>query len=182
MANSQKVITGEVRLSYAHVFTPAVTPSGEKKYSVSLLIPKSDADTVQKIKDAISICENALRQKLGIAPSAPVKNPLRDGDTERPQDPAYKGCYFLNANSSNPVPCIDTDFQPIVSPSDLYSGCYARASVNFYPYSQSGNRGTGVGLNAIQKLRDGENLSGSVVDAVAEFGGSPSSTLDTNDL
>ena len=182
MATSQKVITGEVRLSYAHVFTPAVTPSGEKKYSVSLLIPKSDAETVQKIKDAISVCENALRQKLGIAPSAPLKNPLRDGDIERPQDPAYRGCYFLNANSANPVPCIDADFQPIVSPADLYSGCYARVSVNFYPYSQAGNRGTGVGLNAIQKLRDGENLSGAVVDAVAEFGGAPAPAPNPNDL
>jgi len=177
MATSVKVITDEARLSYVHVFSPTVTPSGTKQYSVAVLIPKTDTETLGKIQSAIQQCESVLTSQLGRVPATGYKRPLRDGDVERPNDPAYAGHYFFNANCKLPAPVIGADYEPIISEQELYSGCYARVSVNFYPFSQAGNRGTGVGLNAIQKLRDGEPLSGTVVDAVAEFGGKPATAV-----
>jgi hypothetical protein len=97
-----------------------------------------------------------------VPPLSTLKTPLRDGDEERPDDDAYQGHYFLNANSNaDQAPQImDLNRKEITEHREIYSGVYARASVNFYAYNASGNRGIACGLNGIQKVRDGENLGG----------------------
>ena len=103
--NPTKVITGpHTRFSYANVWEAKSINGGSPKFSVSLIIPKSDTKTVEKIKAAIEAAYKEGESKLkGNGRSVPalsaIKNPLRDGDTERPDDEAYANSYFINANS-----------------------------------------------------------------------------------
>jgi hypothetical protein len=157
-----KVITGKVRFSYLHVFEPTAIDEGqEKKYSVSLIIPKSDKKTIAAINKAIEAAKEAGKtSKFGGKIPANLKTPLRDGDEERPDDEAYEGSFFLNANCKTRPGLVDKHLQPIMNQDDLYSGCYGRASVTFYAFNTSGNKGIACGLNNLMKLEDGESLGG----------------------
>ena len=162
-----KVVTGKVRFSYLHVWEPAAVEEGsQKKYSVSLIIPKSDTDTVSRIKNAIQSALEAGKAKFGGKIPASLKLPLRDGDIERADDDAYLNSWFLNANSSKQPGIVDQNVQPILRQDEIYSGCYGRASINFFAFNTNGNKGIACGLNNIQKLSDGELLGGR---ATAEF-------------
>jgi hypothetical protein len=156
-----KVITGKVRFSYAHVFEPtSVQEGGDKKYSVSIIISKKDKETLDKIKTAIEAAKEAGKAKLGGKIPANLKTPLRDGDVERPEDEAYANSFFINANSVRKPGVVDASLNPIITADEFYSGCYGRASISFYAYNTSGNKGIAAGLNNIQKLEDGERLAG----------------------
>ena len=165
-ANPTKVITGvKTRWSYANVWEPKSINGGAPKYSVSLIIPKSDTVTVGKIKDAIKAAYEEGQSKLkGNNKSVPalssIKTPLRDGDLDRPDDATYKGCYFINANSATAPGIVDAARQPILERSEVYSGVYGRASINFYAFNSNGNKGIACGLNNLQKISDGEPLGG----------------------
>lgn len=162
-----KVITGvKTRWSYANVWDPkAPLGGGTPKYSVSLIIPKDDTATVNKINAAIQAAYEEGQSKLkgngkSVPPLAAIKTPLRDGDIERPDSPEYAGCYFVNANSASKPGVVDADRQPIIERSEVYSGVYGRASINFYAYNVNGNKGIACGLNNLQKIKDGEPLGG----------------------
>ena len=156
-----KVITGIVRLSYANVWEAVSINGGTPKYSVSLIIDKKDTKTVAAINAAIdaAIKEGAAKFGGKVPNKAALKLPLRDGDLER-DDEAYKGSYFINANSTSAPQIVDRSVQPILDRSEVYSGCYARVSINFYAFNSNGNRGIACGLGNIQKVRDGEPLGG----------------------
>lgn len=164
--NPTKVITGkETRWSYCNAWEPKAVNGGTPKYSVSLIIPKSDTITIEKIKNAIKAAYDDGQSKLkGNGKSVPalsvLKTPLRDGDLERPDDDAYKNSYFINANSASAPGIVDADRQPIIDRSEVYSGVYGRASINFYAYNANGNKGIACGLNNLQKIKDGEPLGG----------------------
>lgn len=164
--NPMKVITGsDTRWSYANVWEPKAINGGTPKYSVSLIIPKSDTVTIQKIRAAIEAAYKEGEAKLkGNGRSVPalsvLKTPLRDGDAERPDDEAYANAYFVNANSTTAPGIVDADRQPILDRSEVYSGVYGRASINFYAFNSNGNKGIACGLNNLQKIRDGEPLGG----------------------
>ena len=164
--NPLKVITGpDTRWSYANVWEAKSINGGTPKFSVSLIIPKSDTATVTKIKAAIEAAYHEGEARLkGNGKSVPslssIKTPLRDGDTERPDDPSYLHCYFINANSATAPGVVDADRQPIITRSEVYSGVYGRASISFYAFNSNGNRGIACGLNNLQKVRDGEPLGG----------------------
>ena len=164
--NPLKVITGkDTRWSYCNVWEAKAINGGTPKFSVSLLIPKKDTVTVNKIKAAIEAAYREGETKLKgngktVPPLTAIKTPLRDGDAERPDDPAYAGHYFLNANSATAPGIVDADCQPILTRSEVYSGVYGRASISFYAFNSSGNRGIACGLNNLQKIRDGEPLGG----------------------
>lgn len=165
-----RVVTGEVRLSYAHLFEPQSVNGGKPKYSVSVIIPKSDRDTIGRIERAIDAAIEAGVGKFGgkRPPKAALKLPLRDGDTER-DDEAYAGCVFVNANSVQPPEVVDAALNPILSASEVYSGCYARVSLSFYAFNTNGNRGVACGLGNVQKLRDGAPLGGARASAADDF-------------
>ena len=160
MIYMSKVVTGKVRFSYANVWEPKSINGGEEKYSVSILIPKKDTKTVEAIKKAIEEAKQEGVAKFGGKVPNVLKTPLRDGDEERPDDPAYEGHYFFNASSSRKPQIVDADVQPIIDRDEFYSGCYGRASINFYAFNTNGNKGIAAGLNNLQKLADGERLSG----------------------
>lgn len=164
--NPTKVITGvNTRWSYVNAWEPKSINGGAPKYSVSLIIPKSDTKTLEKIRAAIQAAYEEGQSKLkGNGRSIPalsaLKTPLRDGDAERPDDDAYANSYFVNANSGTAPGIVDADRNPILERSEVYSGVYGRASINFYAFNSNGNKGIACGLNNLQKIRDGEPLGG----------------------
>ena len=164
--NPTKVITGpDTRWSYCNAWEAKAINGGTPKFSVSLIIPKSDTATIAKVKAAIQAAYEEGASKLkGNGKSVPqlsaIKTPLRDGDLERPDDEAYASAYFINANSATAPGIVDADRQPIIDHSEVYSGVYGRASINFYAFNSNGNRGIACGLNNLQKIRDGEPLGG----------------------
>lgn len=177
--NPTRVVTGEVRLSYANIFEAKSIQGGKPKYSVSLIIPKSDTETLATIERAIDAAIDAGIGKFGgkRPNKAALKLPLRDGDIER-DDEAYANAMFVNANSTTPPQVVGTDLQPILDVSEVYSGCYARVSVSFYAFNTNGNKGIACGLGNIQKLRDGEPLGGNRISAEDDFGAFTATTDD----
>lgn len=160
--NRTKVITGKnTRLSYFHGWEPVSINGGAEKYSVSVLIPKDDTETINAINAAVDAAiEEGIAKFGGKKPNkGAIKLPLRDGDVER-NDDAYKGHYFVNANSTTAPQIVDKAVKPILDRDEVYSGCYARVSLNFYAFNSNGNRGVACGLGNIQKIRDGEYLGG----------------------
>lgn len=163
--NPTKVVTGICTFSYLNCWDAKAIEGGKPKFSVSLIIPKSDTKTVEKIRTAVQAAYEEGQSKLkGNGKSVPalstLKTPLRDGDLERPDDEAYKGCWFINANSATAPGVVDANRQPIMERSEMYSGVKGRASVNLYAYNVNGNRGIACGLNNLQKISDGTPLGG----------------------
>lgn len=172
---SVKVIV-PCRFSYLHCWEPVGIEGSEPKYSVSAIIPKSDKATINKIKSAIEQVKKESLSVWGGKVPANLKTPLRDGDTDRPDDEAYSDSYFFNANSKQKPQVVDNLVQPILDQSEVYSGCYGNISVNFYAYSINGNKGIAAGLGNIQKLSDGESLGGRT-SAAEDF-----ETVETDDF
>lgn len=170
-----KVLTGkECRLSYAHVWEPSSINGGNPKYSACVCIPKTDTVTVEKIRKAIEKAYHDGESKLkgngkSVPPMSAIKLPLRDGDLERPDDPAFAGMWFVNANSDKAPGIVDRTSSPILDQSEVYSGCYCRFSLSFFAFNSNGNRGVACRLNNLQKVRDGERFGGRM-SAEEEFG------------
>ncbi len=181
--NGTKVRTGEVRLSFAHLFTPhAAKPDQRESYNTAFLIPKTDSATLDVIRKAI---ENAKEQgvdgkswKRNVLTSPKFHEPLRDGDEERPDDPAYENMFYVNAKSYTQAPAIiDSEKQRITDETQVYSGCWGHVSCNFYAFDVTGNRGIACGLNGFMKSRDDEALSGAG-NVLDDFDGGNDDFLD----
>ena len=149
------------RLSYFHGWDPVSVNGGAERYSLSALIPKTDTETVKAVNAAIDAAiEEGIAKFGGKKPGkASLKLPLRDGDVER-DDEAYKGHWFINANSNTAPQIVDRNVKPILDRNEVYSGCYARVSLNFNAFNSNGNKGVACGLGNLQKVRDGEPLGG----------------------
>lgn len=173
--NKTKVITGLVRFSYLHVFEPFAGQQGqEAKYSVCVLIPKTEKETIAAIQEAVAeaVDEGQVSKWAGKVPKN-LKMPLRDGDEEKDLDtnPEYKGMFFLNASSKRQPGLIDSHKQEIFTTDELKSGDWGKVSLNFYPFAVSGNNGIAVGLNNLMKVKDGEALGGGGSSAESDFAG-----------
>jgi len=174
--NIQDVVTGKVRLSYVHLFTPyASQQGGEAKYSTTILLPKTDIVTKQRIDAAINaaIQEGVASRWNGVRPTV-LAIPVYDGDGVRPSDgmpfgEECKGHWVFTASSKLSPEIVDLGVQRILNQTEIYSGIYARVSVRFFPYASNGKKGIGCGLGPVQKLEDGEPL-GARVSAAAAFG------------
>lgn len=168
--NSTKVVTGKVRFSFVNVVEARAFGEGQiPKYSVMLLIPKTDVGTIARIKKAIdAAAQKGLATKFGGKLPAIVKSTLKDADKDMDQDgelfatkwPYAAGHYILNVSSKNQPQIVDAQLNPILNLTEFYSGCYGRASINFFAYNNNGNKGVSAGLNNLQKLEDGESLGG----------------------
>ena len=164
-----KVTVGEVRLSYCHLFKPeAIADGGEPKYSVSVIIPKSNTKLIAQIRQAVSAAlQMGVASKFGGKMPTNWKNPLRDGDLEKSDDDSYAGCYFISASSKTKPGVVkrmkvngQNALVEVTNEEDIYSGCYGFVSINFFPFSNAGNKGVGAGLNNVLKTREGEYLGG----------------------
>ncbi len=178
MANNTRIMTGKVRLSYVNLFKPRAAMEGqEEKYSCTLLIPKTDIKTLNAIKEAIkNAIENGKNGAWGGKVPPKVVDPLHDGDGIRESDgeefgPECKGHWVMTASAKKEYApgIVDVRAQPITDQSEVYSGMYARISVNFFPYMFGGKKGIGCGLGNVQKLADGEPLAAAGIKAEDEF-------------
>lgn len=154
-----KIITPTFRASYLNCFKPQEDPQGRLKYSVQMLFPKTTDMT--QIKKAIEAAIIAKWGSLEKAPK-PLRNPLRDGDTEKEPGSAYEGMWFMSASAAEDrMPgCVDQKLQPVMDQNEVYSGCWMRAQISFYGYDKAGNRGIGVGLQNLQLVRKDDRLDG----------------------
>lgn len=163
-ASQTKVVTGPVRLSYVHLFEPyANGDDQEAKYSCVLLIDKKDTATLKKIRAAIAAAAEAGKNtKFNGSVPKNLKTTLRDGDEEGDLDknPEYEGHMFMSVTSKTRPGIVDKDVDPILDSTEVYSGCYARVSINAFAYNTQGNRGVSFGLNHVQKVKDGDFLGG----------------------
>jgi len=175
-----RLVTGEVRFSYANLLTPR-TENGdtEPKYSTVVLLPKSDVDTKQRIDFAIqqAIEEGRVGKWNGVVPPT-VATPVYDGDGVRqngmPFGEECRGHWVFTAktNAKYPLNIVDLGFNPIITPTDIYSGMYGRIAVDFKAYDHAGRKGIGCYISTnVQKTRDGEPLAGSAPAAADDFGG-----------
>lgn len=167
-----KVITNAVRFSYVNIFRSRAFREGQDaKYSICLLIPKEDKEGVAKIKKAIDAAvQEGVSSEWGGKMPKNLKLPLRDGDEERADEaPEYEGMLFMNATSKTKPGIVDRDRNEILDPDEVYSGCWGRASINFYAFDSNGNRGVACGLNHVQKLKDGERLGAARASAEDDF-------------
>lgn len=173
-----QVITGPNTIfSYLNINEPK-TPmgGGTPKYSASLIINKDDTATIDAINKAIQAAYDEGEAKLkgngkSVPPLAAIRTPLRDGDLEKPDDPAYAHSYFVNAKNARKPGVVDAHLNPITDTSELYSGITGRASISFYAYNTSGNKGIAVSLQNIMKLGNGTPLGGqrTAADDFADF-------------
>jgi hypothetical protein len=181
--NIQDVLTGKVRLSYVHLFTPyANQQGGEPKYSTTILVPKTDIGVKQRIDAAINaaIQEGVSTKWNGVRPPV-LAIPIYDGDGVRPSDgmpfgEECKGHFVFTASSKLAPEIVDLSMQRILNQTEIYSGIYARVSVRFFPYASNGKKGIGCGLGPVQKIQDGEPL-GSRVSAAVAFGSAPAQPI-----
>lgn len=171
MANKSfksKVVVGEVRFSYAHVFEP--WGDTDPKYSVVAVIDKKDTHIIDEIKRAIQAVYD--EEKQGTFKGRDIRSialPLKDGDNPgegRDVNPSYAGCYYISANRKTAPGVVGRDRKPIINQDDFYSGCYGYISMTLAPYSVNGKVGVKAYLNHLMKTRDGERLGGS---STAEF-------------
>ena len=169
MANATQITTGKVRFSYLNVFQArAINDGDQPKFSVTLLIPKSDKATVTKIKATMEAAKTSYMQRnSGKKLPANLKHTMHDGDGERPNGGEFgeecAGHYVMTVSSKNAPVLVYADKTPITEPKELFSGCYGRAIINFYVYDTNGNKGISAGLNGLMKLYDGAPLGGGVV-------------------
>lgn len=169
MLKSDKISTGLVRLSYAFIWEPKENEeSGEKQYRTALLLPKSDKKTYNKITKAIKKLmddPDVIQLMGGKKKMNGLAMPLRDGDADRPDDPAFEDMYFMNAKANEDFPprIVDKNKQEILDHSEVYSGCWVQAVITIFAYNKKGHAGFSVGLAGIRKIKDGEPLSGTVV-------------------
>lgn len=173
MVNGTQVVTNKCRFNYVHVLEKYASKESnqEPMYSMCVLIPKSDTETLDAVNTAI---DNAIDKNIskfgGKKPnknSSSFHNPLRDGDTDRSDHPEYAGCYFINCKSQYKPRVVDRNKRPLETDEQIYSGMYGRVAINFFAFANSGNKGVGAGLGDIQKLEDGERLGGMMsIDAL----------------
>ena len=167
--NKNQVVTGEVRFSFVNVFEPRkVGDSDEAKYSITVIIPKTDTVTVEKIKGAIKAAAEAGAQKhFGGKIPTNVKNTFRDGDTEtndmgdlqKEKYPEYANSYYIRLSSKKKPKVLNANHEEIMDPTEIYSGCYGRVSMTFFAYSGNGKSGVSAVLENVMKTRDGEPLT-----------------------
>lgn len=161
------------RLSYPNIWDPKSVQGGEPKYSASIIIPKSDKKSIDKITRAVEAAKEEGKAIWGGKIPNGIKLPIRDGDADRGEDEAYQKSVYFNALNSNKPQVVKRVGNSIVNVEDhaeVYAGCYCIFSVNFYPFNKGVNRGVAVSLGPILKYKDGEPLSGGI-SAAAAFGG-----------
>ena len=159
-----KVILGPCRLSYVHLFekyVPEGTSEESGKYCASILIPKSEKQTIKAIEKAIEAAKKqAIVSKWGGKEPKKLDCVLRDGDEDKEDDEIYADKMFINAKSSSRPGIIDKDKSQIVDEDEVYSGMWAVVSITFYGYSFSGSNGIACYLNNVMKYKDDERFGG----------------------
>lgn len=186
---STKIVTGKVRFSFCNIWEPKEPlGGGDPKYSVTLLIPKSDTATIGKIKAAMKEArDNFCKRNGDNALPAQPSHTMHDGDGTRPGGepfgPECKGCYVITVSSKAKPVIVDNSKpkpQPITDPAEVYSGCYGRASINFYGYNRGTKKGISAGLLGVQKLHNGEPFG--TVGSVDDFDDGFTDEVDDDDF
>jgi Protein of unknown function (DUF2815). len=184
-----RIVTGEVRFSFVHLLKPQESQyGGDPKFSLTMLIKKSDNATMSAINGAVEAAKQKGKAEKWNGVIPPVVNvPIHDGDGVKPSDgmpfgAECHGCYVLSASTSIDYPpkIVGPDLQPLMDATEVYSGMYGRVALNFNPYDSHGKKGVGCYISTnVMKTRDGEPLGASAPEAASDFGapGAPGAPL-----
>lgn len=162
------------RIAFPELFVPrpATAEIDANKYTVMVLIPKTEKDTIAKIQAGI---KEALATKFKKEP-VDWNTPLKDGDKYYQNkvdsaDPAdeeaakktydyYRGHYYLNLKSNDQPKVVDRGLQPVLDAGLVKSGDYAVVSFNLSAYDTAGNKGVGSYINVVQWVKTGDSIGG----------------------
>lgn len=167
---SERITVPKSRASYPHLFKPtAFQGEGEPKYSVSFLVPKSEAEFIARLRAAQDAAVKALygAKKPGNFETWGIT----DGDDG--EDEAATGCWIVKASNKQKPRVVDSTGQDILDELDVYGGCYARASIVAKAYGSSNKGGVTLELLVFQKVADGPAFGGAakaMSAAVEELG------------
>ena len=170
---STKVVTGKVRLSFPALFEPVSFENGPAKYSVMLLIPKSDKKTIGKIREAEEEAKkNGVSTKWNGKMPKEIRSIIKDGDESADDFPEREDMWVMTVRTDRKPQVVDAQLNPVLDLAEVYSGVYGRVSINAYPYLFAKQAGVSFGLNNVQIVADGEPLGGATraVDDFDEFG------------
>lgn len=174
MRDAAHIVLKNVRLSYCKLFEPEIGADGAPRYSVRVLVPKTDAGAKAKIDRAIQAATALAKLKHGNNFPANPNHSVHDGDGNRPSDnEPYGGenCgHWIFTASSKYQPTLLDSFKQPATEDDLYSGVYAHVGVTFFGYNAGMKKGIGVAINNVMKASDGERLGGSFYSADDDFG------------
>lgn len=158
-----KVMSPKFRVAFPNVFVPqdGKKPDDPKRYNICMLFPK-DVDLSKLEKAATKQCHalwgKEKFEKLRKNPN--FKWPFRDGDLERDEYNGFEGNIFITASAQahkHKPGVVNKDREDIIDQSEIYAGCYGRATLSVYAYDIESN-GVAFGLVNFQKLSDGEPL------------------------
>ena len=165
MSKKNRAIASGIMV-FAHLDIPSTT---DNKYGLTLLISKDDTEVIKRIEDAMEFAKQKSIEKWGGKVPRNLRTPIHDGDEEKPDKSYFKNCLYLNAKSIDPPQIVDKNVKPIEDRSKVYYGCYVNVSLVFYGYNFSGNKGIGVWLGNIQKVKDGPRIGNGRISAADEF-------------
>lgn len=177
---TKRLITPVFRVSYPNVFEAKEDLSGRMCYSIQMQFPRTDIKLLEPLLAMAwaSYCEK-FPKKTGKHPDKITFKEFRelspytfvDGDVKFNEsgNDSYQGMILVNAKSNSRPGLVGPDLQPIISVEDFYAGCFARASVSCFAYDKGANKGVAFNLNNVQKMKEGNKLSGSFIAAENEF-------------
>ena len=124
------ITINDVRFSYCNLFQPQARPGQEPKYSVTILIPKTNAAAKAAVDQAVqeAIAAGVSKCWNGQRPPMPALC-IHDGDGTRPSDgmpygEECKGHWIITASSKQPPFVVDAQVQKIINPTEVYSGMW----------------------------------------------------------
>lgn len=173
---SKKIVLRNVRLSYEHIFTPSkFDDNQDAKYSATFIIPKDHADLPAAKRAMMEAGQESFPSDFkGTEWPKGYTCSLRDADVATDstgtilseKNPAYKGCYIIDANSVNRPLVINRNKAALTEADGIvYSGCYVNASLNAAGYTYGKvQKGIKCYLNGVQFVADGERFGADVSD------------------
>ena len=170
-----KCKTEKIRLSYAQqLYEPKANDKGALKYGVTLLIPKTDTVTYNRLCAAAEACKRAKMPGKDEAFYKAQPRTIHDGDGQKPSGDSYgpecKGHWVvtLSANEKPGIVSLDPAFNPAAD--KINSGDWAKVSLNAFWFDTGSNKGTTFGLNNVLFIERGERIDGrtSAIDDFAD--------------
>lgn len=161
MAN---LITPKFRASFVHLNSPrSAAPGAPEKYSMVIVLEQDNKEHMAFLDKLKQECLDAAKEKFGNKVPKKLRLPFKDGDDSERDE--WAGCVVFTASASQEYRpgVVNADREPIIDPDEIYSGMYCRASVNAFAWEHpTGGKGVSIGLNAVQKIADGDRFGGGV--------------------
>lgn len=161
-SRKRKIVTPPFRVSFPCVFEKRGFEGSEPKFSITAVFDVNSFGSKERnaFKAMQVIAEAAAQEKFHASyKSKGLRGPFRDGAEKEHLEGFGPGLIFCTLSTKMRPGLINREMQPILEEEEFYAGCYARATITAYAYSNV-SKGVAFGLHNVQKLGEGENLTG----------------------